>query len=183
MKDNFRIILVFAGIPTPLTDGPLLLATIISQAYTNTRSISAIYRTNLTRLEAKMQETPGADIVAFNAYVQEQINLLAAGGRVCDDLPYYLLRAYKNTNDDRFLTYIESKENEWKDGAITWNRNGSDLMSLADRFYRDAKAQNIWQKVVTIQDHRPGGPAQIGNDDQRSQESSTQKGGKGQQGG
>ena len=50
VKEKFNVTI---GVPpnmSEVTDGPLLLATIISLSYTNTRSMGAIYRTNITNL-------------------------------------------------------------------------------------------------------------------------------------
>ena len=143
-KEQFNVAILIGGVLVQQTDGPLLLAAIVSQSYTNTRSMGAIYRTNLTKLDEKMRLIPGSDITVFNAYVKSQINLLAAGGGTCDDLPYYLIKAYKCTGDYEFSSYIRQKELAWKDGLLTWNRNGTDLMSIADNYYRDAKATGIW---------------------------------------
>jgi hypothetical protein len=98
-----------------------------------------------------MVETIGSNIEEFNAYVKQLRNLLAAGGGTCDNLQYYLIEAYKQTGDIEFTTYIRQKELAWKDGTLTWDRSGTDLMSMAESYYRDAKANDIWLKVSAEQ--------------------------------
>ena len=92
-----------------LTDGPLFLLTIISLAYTNTRSMSSVHRNKLSKLTEKMQSIPNNNITVFNTYVNSLVTLLASGGEKCEDLAWNLLRAYKATADDNFNKYIQTK--------------------------------------------------------------------------
>jgi len=117
---------------TLMTDGPLFLLTLISLAYTNTRSMSSVHRNKLSMLTQKLQSIPGSNITVFNTHVNLLVKLLAAGGEKCEDLAWNLLRAYKATADEKFTEYIESKENLWKDGTINWSSNGHEIMALAE---------------------------------------------------
>ena len=151
VKEEYHVLIGVAPNQEEVTDGPLLLATIVSLAYTNTRAMGAIYRTNLMKLDAKIVELEGANIVKLNAYVKLQRNLIAAGGGKCDDIPYHLLRAYKLTGDAEFTSYIKQKEQAWKDGLVTWDTQGTTLMALAETFYKDAIETGEWQKASAEQ--------------------------------
>jgi len=135
-----------------LVDGPLLLHKIISLAYTNSRSMSSVYRNKLSMLTEKMKETPGSNIEVFNTHVKTLVNLLAAGGERCEDLAWNLLRAYKSTGDKAFTMYMQQKEDSWKEGVINWGANGYDLMNMAETYYRDAMANERWLKASEEQE-------------------------------
>lgn len=142
MNEQEKFMVIIAG--TSLTDGPLFLLTVVSLAYTNTRSMSSVYRNRLSMLTQKMQSIPNSDVKVFNAYVKSMVELLAAGGEKCEDLAWNLLRAYKATGDAKFTNYIEQKEDAWKDGTINWGANGNDLMMLAENYYKDALINETW---------------------------------------
>ena len=118
MTERTKFQVTIAGVI--LADGPLFLLTLISLSYTNTRSMSSVYRNKLSMLTNKMQSMPTSDIVEFNTYVKSLVDLLAAGGEKCEDLAWNLLRAYKSTLDKKFNAYIQLKEDAWKDGTINW---------------------------------------------------------------
>ena len=146
---------------TLMTDGPLFLLTLISLAYTNTRSMSSVHRNKLSMLTQKMQSIPGSNITVFNTHVNSLVKLLAAGGEKCEDLAWNLLRAYKATADEKFTEYIESKENLWKDGTINWSSNGHEIMALAENYYKDAVENETWMLVSKEQERIIALEAQI----------------------
>ena len=148
LHERFNVIITIEGIREELTDGPLLLITIIGLSYTNLRAMGTIYREQMSnKLDTKMREIEGANIETFNAHVKKLRNLLAAGGGTCDDLQHYLIKAYKQTGDQEFTTYIRQKELAWKDGIIEWDALGTDVMSLAENYYRDARANDNWMQA------------------------------------
>jgi hypothetical protein len=72
--------------------------------------MSSVYRNQLSLLTQKMQAIPNNNIMEFNTYVKSLVKLLAAGGERCEDLAWNLLRAYKETGDERFTLYFQTKE-------------------------------------------------------------------------
>jgi hypothetical protein len=145
MNDKEKFNINIAG--ETLTDGPLFLLTLVSLAYTNTQSMSSVYRNRLSMLTQKMQSIPNSNIKEFNTYVKALVKLLAAGGERCEDLAWNLLRAYKATGDEKFTLYIQTKEDAWKDGTINWGANGNEIMLLAENYYKDAEANETWMQV------------------------------------
>jgi hypothetical protein len=135
-----------------LTDGPLFLLTIVSLAYTNTRSMSSVHRNKLSQLTQKMQSIPDNNITVFNTHVNTLVKLLAAGGEKCEDLAWNLLRAYKATQDENFNKYMKSKEDQWKDGTINWSSTGNEIMVLAENYYKDAVENETWLLVTKEQE-------------------------------
>ena len=156
-KDKFQVNV--AG--TLQIDGPLFLLTIISLAYTNTRSMSSVYRNKLSLLTQKIKSIPNNNISEFNTHVNSLVNLLAAGGEKCEDLAWNLLRAYKSTADAKFTKYIESKEDQWKDGTINWSSTGQEIMILAENYYKDAVENETWLLVTEEQERIIALEAQI----------------------
>ena len=146
LSERYNVNVTINGAQEELTDGPLLLAVIVSLSYTNTRAMGTIYRDQLSKLNEKMQEIEGSNIQVFNAHAKQLRNLLAAGGGTCDDMQHYLIKAYKQTGDQEFTTYIRQKELAWKDGLINWDNLGTDLMALAENYYRDAVNNKIWMQ-------------------------------------
>jgi hypothetical protein len=151
VKEEFNVNVGAPPNVREVTDGPLLLATIISLSYTNTRSMGAIYRTNITNLHDKMQQMKDGNVKELNAYVRLQRNLIAAGGGTCEDLAYHLIRAYKQTGDAEFTTYIKQKEQAWKDGSLTWDSQGNELMKIAETYYIDAIENGVWRQASADQ--------------------------------
>eukprot|EP00590_Aulacoseira_subarctica_P005612 CAMPEP_0172425358 /NCGR_PEP_ID=MMETSP1064-20121228/31698_1 /TAXON_ID=202472 /ORGANISM="Aulacoseira subarctica , Strain CCAP 1002/5" /LENGTH=348 /DNA_ID=CAMNT_0013168159 /DNA_START=586 /DNA_END=1633 /DNA_ORIENTATION=+ len=145
MNDKEKFLVNVNGVLLP--DGLLFLLTLISLGYTNTRSMSSVYRNQLSLLTQKMQAIPNNNIMEFNTYVKSLVKLLAAGGERCEDLAWNLLRAYKETGDERFTLYIQTKEDAWKDGSINWGANGNEIMLLAENYYKDAVANGTWMQV------------------------------------
>jgi hypothetical protein len=59
----------------------------------------------------------GSDIVAFNAYVQSQVDGLAACNEIASDLLVHLFKGYKAVKDENFLLYLQQIENAHDDGT------------------------------------------------------------------
>ena len=76
----------------------------------------ATMRLNLTNLDEYIV-TNGSDIIAFNAYVQSQIDGLAACGEISSDLLVNLSNGYKAVKDKPFLDYLQTIENGHEDGS------------------------------------------------------------------
>jgi hypothetical protein len=113
--------------------------------------MGAIYHTNITNLHDKMQQMKDGNVKELNAYVRLQRNLIAAGGGTCEDLAYHLIRAYKKTGDEEFTTYIKQKEQAWKDGTLTWDSQGNELMKIAETYYIDAIENGVWRQASANQ--------------------------------
>jgi len=56
----------------------------------------------------------GCDIVKFNAYVKDLMDLLTAMGETTQNL-LAVVKAYKAVNDQDFVTYIRKKEDEYEE--------------------------------------------------------------------
>jgi hypothetical protein len=108
-----------------------------------------------------MQTIPSNNITVFNTYVNSLVTLLGAGGEKCEDLAWNLLRAYKATADDNFNKYIQTKEDQWKDGTINWSSNGNEIMVLAENYYKDAVENETWLLVTKEQERIIALEAQI----------------------
>ena len=71
-------------------------------------------RLKLTNLDEYIT-TNGSDIIAFNVYVQSQIEGLAACGEITSNLLVNLIKGYKTVKDKPFLDYLQTIENGHED--------------------------------------------------------------------
>ena len=83
--------------------GECFLKIIVRESYLDSNATVATMQLNLTNLDEYMT-TNGSDIVAFNAYVQSQIDGLAAQGEVTNNLLVNLFKGYKMVKDKPSLT-------------------------------------------------------------------------------
>ena len=88
--------------------------------------------------------TNGTDIVAFNAYVQSQIDGLAARGEVTNDLLVNLFKGYKLVKDKPFLDYLQTIENGHEDGSAVVD--APHLMLRAVNFYKTRITRKQWEQ-------------------------------------
>ena len=103
----------------------------------------ATMRLNLTNLDEYMT-TNGTDIVAFNAYVQSQIDGLAARGEVTNNLLVDLFKGYKMVKDKPFLDYLQTIENGHEDGSAVVD--DPHLMLHAVNFYKTRITRKQWEQ-------------------------------------
>ena len=151
----------------PVHDGPCFLKVIVDSAYINTRSSSAVIRTNLSNLDKYMESVKDSNIETFNHYVKENVKQLAAAGETTSDLLVNLFKAYRCVKDKAFVAWVANKRSSWYEGTLVLEANGNELMELAESYYKDAIATSEWlklsddeQKIVAleaeIQDLRKG---------------------------
>ena len=60
----------------------------------------------------------GTDLLAFNAYVQSQVDGLAARCEMTQGLVMNLFKGYKAVNDQAFQEYIRTIEKGHEDGSV-----------------------------------------------------------------
>ena len=126
-------------------DGPLLLKVIIQLAHIDTRATVTVIRTRLSSLDAKMSQLQD-NITEFKEYVKTQRGSLEARGEVTHDLLVNLFKGYKAASDNRFVKYIESKEDDYNEGQeIT----ADSLMELAETKYRTLVESEQWMEPTT----------------------------------
>ena len=83
----------------------------------------------------------GCDITKFNAHVQILLEDMASRGETTHDLLSNLFKGYAATSDTTFTSYIERKQEDYKDGT---NIKPTALMSLADKKYNTLKIKGTW---------------------------------------
>ena len=81
--------------------------------------------------------------MAFNAYVQSQLDGLAARGCHTTELKVNLFKGYKAVKDDNFLTYLQIIQNADEDGTVPMNAQL--LMLKAVNFYKNKLTRNKWE--------------------------------------
>ena len=123
--------------------GECFLKIIVCESYLDSNATVATMRLNLTNLDEYIT-TNGSDIVAFNAYVQSQIDGLAARGEVTNDLLVNLFKGYKLVKDKPFLDYLQTIENGHEDGSAVVN--APHLMLRAVNFYKTRITRKQWEQ-------------------------------------
>ena len=93
--------------------GECFLKIIVCESHFDSNATVATMQLNLSNLDEYMT-TNGSDIVAVNAYVQSQIDGLAARGEVTSDLLVNLFKGYKMVKDKPFIDYLQTIENGHK---------------------------------------------------------------------
>jgi hypothetical protein len=83
-------------------------------------------------------------LVAFNAYVQSQLDGLAARGQVTMDLVVNLFKAYEMVKDEPFKAYIQRIHDGHNDG--TAEVDGPTLLQKAVTYYKTAITNNKWEE-------------------------------------
>jgi uncharacterized coiled-coil protein SlyX len=114
------------------TDGLLFLKVILQLAHIDTRATITVICTRLSMLDSKMVHLQD-NITEFNKFVKAQRVSLEARGKTMLDLLVNLFKGYKASADDRFVTYIESKEDDYNEGQ---NMSPDTLMELTESKYK-----------------------------------------------
>ena len=96
--------------------GLCLLKVIIRESYLDSNATVSTIRMNLTTLDDYIRKN-GSDLVAFNAYVQSQVDGLAARNETTQDLIVNLFKGYKAITYQPFLDYLQIIENGHEDGS------------------------------------------------------------------
>ena len=124
------------GTPCALT----LVKVIIREAYIDTQATTRILRESLSSLPAKLAEFKG-DIDQLNAFVKVTQDQLGARGETTLDLLANLFKGYLSSQDARFRSYIEKKQEDYDEGTpITVDS----LMSLASNKFKTLVQSGRW---------------------------------------
>ena len=128
-------------------DGPLLLKVIIQLAHIDTRATVTVIRTRLSSLDVKISQLQD-NITEFNEYVKTQRASLEARGETTHDLLVNLFKGYKAAADTRFVSYIETKEDDYNEGQ---DITAESLMELAESKYRTLVESEQWKEPTAEQ--------------------------------
>jgi hypothetical protein len=79
----------------------------------------------------------------FNEFVKAQRDSLEARGETTLNLLVNLFKGYKASADDCFVTYIESKEDDYNEGQ---NKSPDMLMELAESKYKTLVETSQWKQ-------------------------------------
>ena len=129
--------------------GGCLFKVVIRESYLDSNATVTTLRLNLTNLDRYI-ETNGSDIVAFNAYVQSQVDGLASRGHTSLDLIVNLFKGYKAVKDDRFQDYIQKIEDGHEDGSNVIT-SANELMVRAVNFYKKQVTRDEWEQPTQHQ--------------------------------
>ena len=127
-----------------LVSGECLLKVIIRESYLDSNATVSTLRLNLTNLDEYVLSN-GTDIVAFNAYVQSQVDGLAARGEITNDLIVYLFKGYRAMKDQAFLDYLRMIENAHEDGTAIMDP--PTLMLKTANFYKNKLTRKEWEQM------------------------------------
>jgi hypothetical protein len=119
----------------------LLLKVIIREAHLDSNASTRFARANLSNLDEHMKKQ-GEDIVKFNEFVRQQLDILAARGETTLDLLPNLIKGYKAVSDQAFLRYIEDSETKYDDGEFDYTPE--QFMHLCANRYKTRLEGGIW---------------------------------------
>ena len=121
--------------------GELLLRVVIREVYTDTNATLVRIHRQLQDLP-KYIETVSNDIEKFNLYVEDLEAPLAARGHKSTELLMHLFTAYSGVKDSVFVRYIESKQNQYDEGASITTQ---ELMATALAKFHTRKDSGLWE--------------------------------------
>jgi hypothetical protein len=98
--------------------GILLFKTILSESSVDSSVDPDIIRNEIANAPARFEELD-YDVRKLNDWAKLQVNLLHQKGKTTTDLKAHLYRAYKSSNDEVFVAYIERLEDESRDNPMT----------------------------------------------------------------
>ena len=123
--------------------GGALLKVVVRESYLDSNATESTIRLNLSNLDDYIRDN-GTDLVAFNAYVQSQLDGLAARGCHTTELKVNLFKGYKAVKDDNFLAYLQIIQNADEDGTVPMD--APLLMLKAVNFYKNKLTRNEWEQ-------------------------------------
>jgi hypothetical protein len=126
-----------------LDSGGCMLKVIIRESYLDSNATVSTLKMNLANLDDYIRDN-GSDLVAFNAYVQSQLDGLAARGETTSDLMVYLFKAYKVIADPPFKMYITNIKDSHDDGTKVFSAH--ELMQKAVTFYKKSIQEKEWEQ-------------------------------------
>ena len=121
--------------------GVLLVKIIVKEAHLDTNATLTRIRNEIANLDEYMIKI-NHNVAKFNLHVQELVSQLNSRGEGSDELLNNLFKAYKVCNDEPFVRYIESKENNYDDGV---NITPQNLMDVAGNKYQVRVDNGQWQ--------------------------------------
>jgi hypothetical protein len=119
----------------------LLLKVIIGEAHLDSNTSTHFARANLSNLDKHMKKQ-GEDIVKFNEFVHQQLDILAARGETTLDLLPNLIKGYKAVSDQVFLRYIEDSKTKYDNSEF--NYTPKQFMHLCTNRYKARLEGGIW---------------------------------------
>ncbi len=103
-------------------------------------------RENLVSLKEYMESLPESNIMEFNKYVKNQLEMLTAGRLTTRDLITNLFKGYSHAKGKDFHIWIRSKKQAYLDKIFIINANGLNFMILVENYYKDAVTTGEWMK-------------------------------------
>ena len=119
--------------------GKCLQKVIIRESYLDSNVTVSTLQLNLMNLDEYILSN-GTDIVAFNAYVQSEVDGLTARGEITNDCIVNVFEGYRAMKDQAFLDYLRMIENAHEDGTAIMDP--PTLMMKTANFYKIKLTRN-----------------------------------------
>jgi len=133
---GFRSQYTINGVPI----GILLLKVVVRESYIDTNATTTYIRDQLSSLDEYLPMID-YDIGKMNLHVQSLLEALNARGETTTDLLTNLFKGYKAARDEKFVEYIEKKEEYYEEGN---DLGANELMSLAKTKWSIRKQKHLW---------------------------------------
>jgi hypothetical protein len=129
--------------------GLSLFKVIVHKSYLDSNATVLTLRLNLLNLD-KYITNNGNDLVAFHAYVQSQVDGLAARGERTEDLTVNVFKGLKQVSNQKFQDFLMMIQNQHEDGSVP--QTVQDLLLKVLNFYKN-KVQRLKWEQPTEQDN------------------------------
>ena len=123
-----------------MADGLLYFKAIVGIAHLDTRATITVIRTRLSSLDTKISDLQD-NIIELNEFVKTQVAGLEARGERTEDLLTNLFKAYLGCHDQKFVKWVEEKQDRYNEGT---NITPEELMTLAGSKYQSLLDEGKW---------------------------------------
>ena len=127
--------------------GVMLIKLIVKEAHIDTNATLTRIRNEISNLDEYMIKIE-YDVSKFNLHVQELMSQLSSRGAESNELLNNLFKAYSVCNDENFVRYIESRQNNYDDGA---DITAQELMDSANNKYQVRVDNGEWNSPSRAQ--------------------------------
>jgi hypothetical protein len=130
--------------------GILFYKVLLSKAEVDTNATAKAVRMNLSHLDQYMREEAKNNILLFNTYVRDQMNILSSRGQDSPDLLSHVFEGYLECSDQDFHAFAREAERHFdmNKEEYTWES----LLAQGEQQYSIAKTKSKWMHLSKEQE-------------------------------
>jgi hypothetical protein len=133
-----------------MESGILFYKVLLSKAEVDTNATAKAVRMNLSHLAKYMREEAKNNILLFNTYVRDQMNILSSRGQDSPDLLSHVFEGYLECADQDFHAFATEAERHFDMNKedYTWES----LLAQGEQQYSIAKTKSKWMHLTKEQE-------------------------------